>query len=184
MAFPIIRLFFGNQWDAAVPVMRWLCGAAILGTLTFQCSEFFTAIGRIGVVTSVQIQYQLVRVVIAIMAALISIEAVAASQIIVYAIAAMLYYRKLSKFKELAFAGLTTALVPSVLVTILTCVGPVATVLWLTPIAKHFLLALSVATVGAGLGWLLGLMLTSHPLKHEIRYGVSLLGRRFLNVRS
>ncbi len=183
MAFPIIRLFFGDQWDAAVPVMRWLCGAAILGTLTFQCNEFFTAIGRVGVVTAVQIQYQLVRLGIAIVAALYSIEAVAASQILVYVVATVLYYRKLRQYKALTIRKFIKALLPSAMITILACIVPAASFLWFAPISRHIFLALSVASIGAGLGWLLGLMLTNHPLMNEIRHGVSLLRRRLFGLR-
>ena len=178
MAFPIIRLFFGNQWDAAVPVMRWLCGAAILGTLTFQCNQFFTAIGRVGVVTSVQIQYQLVRLGITIVAAFYSIEAVAASQIPVYIVAAVLYYRKLNQYEALMIHKFTKALLPSAVVAMFSCVIPAIIYIWPGLISAHYILALAAAGIGAGLGWLAGLMLTGHPLMPEIRQGVFLLHRR------
>jgi O-antigen/teichoic acid export membrane protein len=56
MAYPMIRIMFGDQWDAAVPLMRWLCLAAIVGTLIYQCNQFFVAVGRIGAATLVEIQ--------------------------------------------------------------------------------------------------------------------------------
>ncbi|MHB8404794.1 MAG: lipopolysaccharide biosynthesis protein [Gammaproteobacteria bacterium] len=172
MAFPIIRTLFGDQWDAAVPVMRWLCGAAIVGTLIYQCNYFFTAVGRIGVVTAVEIQYQLARLGIAILAAMYSIEAVAASQILIYAIAAVLYYRKLTQYKSLTITKFITALVPSGVVTLTACIVPVVVIVWPVFRHEHYLLTLIVAAIGAGLGWLMGLILTSHPLMTEIKRGV------------
>lgn len=178
MASPIIRLFFGDQWDAAVPVMRWLCGAAILGALTFQCNQFFTAIGRVGVVTSVQIQYQLVRLGITIVAAFYSIEAVAASQFPVYIVAAVLYYWKLNQYEALMIKKFTKALLPSAVVTMTSCIIPAIIFIWHGFISAHYILALIVAGVGAGLGWLFGLNLIGHPLMNEIRHGISQLHRR------
>ena len=177
MASPLIRLLFGNQWDAAVPVMRWLCGAAIIGTLIYQCNDFFTAVGRVGVVTSVEIQYQLIRVGLVIVTAFYSIEAVAASQIIIYAIAITLYYRKLTLYKSLTAIKLVKALVPSALVMVTTCIVPSIIFIWPKFISAHYILALIIAGVGAGLGWLLGLKLAGHPIMNEIRRSISLIRR-------
>jgi len=178
-AAPLIQFFFGSQWGAAVPVMRWLCAAAILGSLIFQCDEFFTAIGRVGVVTSVEIQYQLVRVGIVIVAAFYSIEAVAASQIIVYAIAVTLYYRKLTRYESLTVTKLVSALLPSAVVAVTTCLVPALIILSPGFISTHYILAPIIASAGAGLGWLLGAMLVKHPLLDEIKHVILSLRRRF-----
>ena len=183
MASPLIQLLFGNQWGAAVPVMRWLCGAAILGTLIYQCNDFFTAVGRVGAVTLVEIQYQLACLGIVIMAAFYSIEAVAASQILVYVIATVLYYRKLRQYDALTIRNIAKALLPSAVVTVLSCIIPTAILLWSTNRTMHIFLVLVVAAVGAGLGWLLGLVLVKHPLLNEIRHGISYFRRRLWGLQ-
>lgn len=169
MAYPIMRIVFGNQWDAAVPLMRWLCGAAIVGTLIYQCNQFFVAVGRVGIVTSVEIQYQLARLGIAIVAALYSIEAVAASQVLVYVIATVLYYRQMQVYDALAIGKCARALLPSAVLTVATCVVPAVVVFWPGFVARHMIPAAVVAVVGGGLGWLLGSVVTKHPLLEEIR---------------
>lgn len=170
MAFPIIRILFGAQWDASVPLMRWLCVAAIFGTLIYQCNQFFTAVGRVGLVTSIEIQYQLARLGIAIGAAFYSLEAVAASQVLVYLIAIVLYYRKLSDYPALSAARIVAALLPSAAVTVTTCVVPVAVLfLWPGPMTAHMLAVFVVAVVGGGAGWLLGVTVTKHPLSFEVK---------------
>jgi O-antigen/teichoic acid export membrane protein len=73
LALPLIRVLFGDQWDAAAPLMRWLCAAAIVGTLTWQCNQFLVAVGRVGVVTHLVVQFQLMRVGLTIVAALFSL---------------------------------------------------------------------------------------------------------------
>ena len=179
MAFPIIRIAFGNQWDASVPLMRWLCVAAIVGTLTFQCNGFFTAVGRYRDVTRVELQYQLVRIGITILAAFFSLEAVAAVQVLVYMIAAVLYYRKVVQYDSTRLRSVVAALLPSGLVTLSSCVVPVAVFyLWPGSPMQHYFLAFAVAAAGGALGWLIGIFLTKHPLLTEILRGLSLLARR------
>jgi O-antigen/teichoic acid export membrane protein len=179
MALPIIRIMFGDQWDAAVPLMRWLCAAAIVGTLIYQCNQFLVAVGQVGSVTTIEIQYQLARLALAIGAAFYSVEAVAASQILVYVIAVALYYRKLHAYEALAFGKCIRALIPSLVVTVTACVVPAAVALWPDLLPKHMFSAFAVAILGSGAGWLLGLMLVKHPLLGEIRHLVSSFRSRF-----
>ncbi|CAM5367088.1 lipopolysaccharide biosynthesis protein [Rhodanobacter lindaniclasticus] len=102
LAFPIIRVLFGSQWDAAVPLMRWLCAAAVVGTLTYQCNQFLVALGHVGTVTRIELQYQLFRVGVTIMAAYYSVAAVAAVQVLVYVVATALYYQRLRSYEPLS----------------------------------------------------------------------------------
>ena len=179
MAFPMIRIAFGDQWDAAVPLMRWLCAAAIVGTLTYQCNAFFTAVGRYRDVTRVELQYQLTRIAITILAAFYSLEAVAAAQVLVYLIAAVLYYRKVVEYESTQLGILVVALLPSALVTLSSCVVPAAVLyLWPGSPMRHYVAAFAVAAAGAGLGWILGIVLTKHPLLSEIQRVMSSLARR------
>lgn len=169
MALPMIRIMFGDQWDAAIPLMRWLCAAAMVGTLIYQCNSFFTAIGRVGSATMVEVQYQLVRVVLAITAAFYSIEAVAASQVLVYAIAAALYYRKMQDFDALAIGKCARALLPSAVVTLLSSVVPAVVAFWPGLLTRHLISGFALAILGGGMGWVAGMVVTKHPLLGELR---------------
>ena len=169
MALPMIRIMFGNQWDAAVPIMRWLCCAAIVGTLIYQCNQFFVAVGRIGAATVVEIQYQIARVLLAIVAALWSVEAVAASQILVYVIATALYYRKIHDFDALKVRKCVRALAPSAVVTLASSVVPAVVLFWPGFLAGHLLLGLVIAVFGASTGWLIAMVAMKHPLLEELR---------------
>jgi len=175
MAFPMIRIMFGDQWDAAVPLMRWLSGAAIVGTLIYQCNSFFVAIGRVGAATIVEIQYQFAGLALAIVAAFFSVDAVAASQILVYVIAAALYYRKMRDFDVLALGKCARALMPSAAITITTCIVPAAVLVWPGLLSEHLIPAFVVAVLGAGMGWIVGVVAVKHPLLGELR----LLASRF-----
>lgn len=176
LAFPIIRTMFGNQWDSAVPLMRWLCAAAIVGTLTYQCNSFLVALGHVRTVTRIEVQYQLVRVAITIAAAFHGLVAVAAAQILVYVVATTLYYRELQRFDVLAFGKCARALVPSALVALATCVVPAIVTLWPGLLESHMVWRLVVAVAGGCIGWLVCARLIQHPLLHELHRA----GSRFL----
>lgn len=184
MAYPIIRIMFGSQWDAAIPLMRWLCGAAIVGTLIYQCNQFFIAVGRVGTVTTIEIEYQLARLAIAIVAALYSMVAVAASQILVYVIAAGLYYREMMGYDGMTVRGLVTALVPSAVVTVTACMVPAVVAFWPGLISQHMVPAFAAAVLGGAAGWLLGLMWVKHPLLGELRQALAFLHGRLQGMLS
>lgn len=176
LAFPIIRILFGDQWDAAAPLMRWLCGAAIVGVLTYQCNSFLVALGHVRVVTRIEVKYQLVRVGITIAAAFYSLVAVAAVQILVYVVATALYYHELQRFDALAIRKCARTLVPSALVTLATCVIPAVVTFWPGLLQTHMVAASVVAFAGGCVGWLVCVRAVQHPLLDELRRA----GSRFL----
>lgn len=179
MASPMIRIAFGDQWNEAVPLMRWLCSAAIVGTLTYQCNAFLTAVGRYRDVTRIEFQYQLTRIAITILAAFHSLEAVAAAQVLVYIISVVLYYRKIVHYDATRLRHIIAALRPSGAVTLTSSVAPaVMLYLWDGWPTSHIFAAFAIASVGAGIGWLSGIILTRHPLLTELRRAVSLIARR------
>jgi O-antigen/teichoic acid export membrane protein len=180
MAHPLIHLAFGNQWDAAVPIMRWLCVAAIVGTMIYQVNGLLTAVGRYREVTITEIQYQLIRVILAVVAALHSVEAVAASQILVYIAAVFLYYRKLAAYQALRISPLFFALTPSGFLTVAVSVPPVIVLLSMPPAtSQHPAVPFVIAAAGSGLMWLAGIFLLRHPLSVEIKNIFTTVRSRF-----
>jgi len=168
MAFPIMRIMFGSQWDAAVPLLQWLAAAAMVGTLIFQCNYFFTAIGRVGVATRNEVVFQSVRVGIVLVAAYQSIEMVAAAQVLVYVIAVGIYYRDLSRIAQISMSRLAQALVPSVLVTVAAGIGPGSVFILDRPSADNLWTPLLLSGASALVGWVIGVYAVRHPLASEI----------------
>lgn len=183
LAYPIINIMFGDQWNAAVPLMRWLCAAALVGTLIYQCNRFLVAMGRVGTVTRVEVQYQSARIAISIAAAFYSVAAVAASQILVYVIATVLYYRQLQVYPALVVGKCAKALVPSAVVTLITSIVPLGVVLWPELMRRHMLSAFALAFVGGGAGWVFGLVATRHPLLDEIKRALISVSARYRLMR-
>lgn len=167
LAYPIIHIMFGQQWDAAVPLMRWLCGAAMIGTLMWPCNGFLVALGRVTTVTHVEVQYQFVRIGLTIAAAFYGLQAVAAAQVPVYIIAAVLFYRHMQVYNALAVHKLARALLPSAMVTLATCIVPLVVVLLPGFVQRHMVLAFAAAFAGGCAGWVLAVAFANHPLKQE-----------------
>jgi hypothetical protein len=113
--------------------------------------------------------------VIAVVAALWSVEAVAASQILVYVIAAVLYYRKISDFDALKVRKCARALVPSVIAALGAGVAPAIVLFWPGFVAHHLVSGLVVAGFGAAAGWLLAMLAVKHPLVEEMQRVISRL---------
>jgi O-antigen/teichoic acid export membrane protein len=169
LAQPIIRLLFGPQWAVSVPLMRWLCAAALIGTLIYQSGKFLVALGRVSDATRLMLQYQLVGIALTVGAAFYSLQAVAAVQIVVNVVAAVLYFQSMRRYSALRFGSCAKALRPSALVAFTTCVAPAVVVGWPGFVDGHMLIALTIAILGGGLGWLLALVAVKHPLLDEIR---------------
>jgi O-antigen/teichoic acid export membrane protein len=184
LAYPVIRILFGNQWDAAVPLMRWLCVAALIGTLMYQCNRFLVALGRVRAATRVEVSYQLARVGITIVAAFFGLEAVAASQVLGYVLATTLYYRQLRVYDVLAVRNCARAVVPSALVTLATCAVPAVVVSWPGLMTQHMVAAFAIAFVGGVAGWLAAIMATRHPLRGELQNALSRLRASYCALRA
>jgi len=183
LAYPVINILFGDQWNTAVPLMRWLCFAAFIGTLMFQCNRFLVALGQVRAVTRVEVQYQTIRVGITVGAAFYGVTAVAASQVLVNIIATVMYYRTMRIYDALSVRKCARALLPSVVVTLGACAVPAAVVLWPGFMTRHMLLAFALALVGGVAGWLFALVVARHPLLDELKRVVSRVYSRYRLLR-
>lgn len=179
MAFPIIRIMFGPQWDAAVPLLRLLAVAAFVYMLVPQFGQLFTGIGKVGVVTATTTVTQIFRIGILIPAAFYSLEAAAASQVLVSAAAVLFKYGFARKYTAITGHDLLKALLPSLGLTAAAALVP-AVVYGLMPISgpADLWLSLIVAGTGGGSGWLLGAWLLKHPLWLEMINALNRVHRR------
>jgi O-antigen/teichoic acid export membrane protein len=167
MAFPIIHVMFGNQWYRAVPILRLLAVAMFINNLTPQFRQFFTATGRVGIVTAMTVIVQALRVGLLIPAALYSLEAAAASQVVVAVCGVSIQYGLLRKYTAITFRDLLAALSPSLGLTVATALVP-AVIFALMPNSDSDLwLSLVLSVIGGGAGWLVAAWMLKHPLWFE-----------------
>lgn len=167
MAFPIIHIMFGHQWYRAVPILRLLAVAMFFNNLTPQFRQFFTATGKVGIVTALAVVTQALRVAILIPAAFYSLEAAAASQIVVAVFSASIQYVLLRKYTAITLGELLRALSPSLGLTIATALIPAVVFVLMPNSGTDLWLSLVFSVIGGGTGWLVAAWALKHPLWFE-----------------
>lgn len=184
LAFPIMRIMFGPQWDEAVPILRWLSLAAFVGALSAQCGQFFTAIGRVGLVVRIVTVANLFRIFVLIPAAFHSLNAVAAVQILPAFLVVFLNYQALFRHTELSMRDMIDALRPSLMVTFCAMLAPLLVYWLMTPSENSLWVPFLLSGLGAAIGWSVGIYLFDHPLKSELSDITARIHRRVLNPRA
>ncbi|ROO33062.1 polysaccharide biosynthesis protein [Salinisphaera orenii YIM 95161] len=169
MAFPVMRIMFGDQWDATVPILQFLAIAGLINTSLSHNSELLTATGRIGVATTRITVLQSVRVAAMIAAAFYSLNAVAAVQVPVALFGFVYTANALVRYSGITWRDLFRALAPTIPVTIATMIIPALVYLLDTPSGDNLWSPLLGSMAGAAFGWLLGIWLAKHPVWFELR---------------
>lgn len=176
MAYPIMRIMFGTQWDAAVPILRLVCFPALISMTLAHNGELLTAVGKVGIATARVTVIQIVRISVLVVAATYSINVVAASltPTALFGFAYTAY--TLVKHTSLTWRGIAEALLPSVVVAVSTMVLPLCVYYLDAPNANNLWSPLALGALSALAGWLFGLWLVKHPLWLEL---TKFVGERF-----
>ena len=168
MAYPIIRIMFGDQWDAAVPLVRILAVAGMAASTWALCGQILLGMGRINELLKAQILLQSVRVVIVFVAASFSITHVAVGQIVFYVFTYFVFYRALKPLVYITNGDIFRATWKSAMVAGTSSIVPLFALLVMEPGPQNLWLPLIVAGCGMGVGWLAGIHLFRHDFKDEI----------------
>ncbi len=180
MAYPVVRILFGSQWDAAVPLVQILCVAVAIGASWNLISQMLVACGQVHRNLKSELIIQPSRIFMIVLAAPFGLEAVAGSQIIVYLIGMLVYYRHLFQVTDASVGEVLAATLPSLGVTLWSLVTPLLVFLLMEVGPDTVWLPFGVALFGSALGWIVGLMLSSHPAKAEVNFALNHLARRYL----
>jgi O-antigen/teichoic acid export membrane protein len=168
MAYPIVRILYGSQWDASVPLVKLFCIYAVFLAPFYVAPSVLLALGQAKKHMDAQLVLVLVKVVVLVIVAPYGVDAVALAVILSGLIGGFVYYAKMRSSVGLNVAGFVHAMTKSSLVTICSAVGP-AMVLVMMPIGpEHVWLPLIAAAALAALGWLGGVFGLGHPIKEEI----------------
>ncbi|MFO1412792.1 MAG: lipopolysaccharide biosynthesis protein [Burkholderiales bacterium] len=167
-AFETLRLLFGRQWDAAVPLVSWFCAAGAVAATTNLITTLMLAIGKIGLVTRTELLLQPFRAGVIILAAVLFESLIACA--VAYLIATVASVPVLYWFKQKCIAtnivSLRHGLSKSLQVTCATLAVPFAVVVHAgvtraEPIALPLFVGVAIWTAVA---WLIALSALKHPL--------------------
>lgn len=184
MAFPVLRLMFGEQWDAAIPILRLLAIQAFISMMMTNNRQFFTAIGKIGAITRLSILIQIVRVAALIGGASISLVAVAAAQILVSLFAVVVTYATIFRHTEIGVSDTFKALLPSAIVTGVTMFLPCVLYLFYPPTEENLALPFLASCLAVTISWLAAIWLNAHPLWDELGGVMSQIAQRMKKRRA
>lgn len=170
MAFPIIRIFFGDQWDGAVPILRLLAIQGMLSLIVVHFQELLTGTGRVGLATTMTGVWQAMLIATLIITAPFGLNVLAASLIPATLLAVVTVVVCLIWTIHVRLSGFARALWPSIVLSVCALV-PAATLRYLYPPDGESLWGpLIISGLGLIGGAVLGGWLASHPLWHEILF--------------
>jgi O-antigen/teichoic acid export membrane protein len=174
MAEPIVSLFYGSQWDDAIPIVRIFAVASMLNFPTALNYPIQVAVGAIRHTVPLAFAQTVVSLGILAFAAQYGIRAVAFSAFITVPFSvglSVLVVRAHVPFPWSEFIG---AIKKSVAVAGLSAAGPMAVVAYCGTTGRAAL-PIAVAAVLGVIGWTAGLLLTRHPLFREVRHAADSL---------
>lgn len=168
LAFPVIRLIYGEQWIAAVPILRILALGFAIEISFYLAAEVLIAVGHVAYNSRLQLQIQVVRVAAILTAAPFGLEAVAAGYVTGTVLASLFVIRSLRSAIGLTWQDLGQVAIRSGLVSIMTALPALVVVLFVQVSAERYLLPLLLASFGGGGAWFVALLVARHPLGDEL----------------
>ncbi|RMD63719.1 MAG: hypothetical protein D6826_04230, partial [Alphaproteobacteria bacterium] len=168
MAYPIIRILFGPQWDDAVPIARVLCLAAAIGAPWGFADQTLIALGQIRREMYAQAMTAPVQIAALIALSFYGLEAAAFAAVLRFALLSSIRTWNLKRYAGIAPGAIVRATTESAGVLALSCAGPAVVLLTMQIDAGHLYLPFAIACATAAVGWLLGVFMLAHPLRDEI----------------
>jgi O-antigen/teichoic acid export membrane protein len=168
MALPLLRLLYGDQWDAAAPLVRLMCCSSALYSMFSMARYLFVATGHVTAQARLDATAAPVRIAAVLLAAPFGLTWVAWAVVLGAVVRSWLTGRYLKRLAGLDLSAMLTAVRKSGLVAAATVPAPLA-VLWLMPPQPgRWCLPLVAGTGGALLSWLAGVVCFKHDLASEL----------------
>ena len=183
ITYPVVRVMYGSQWDAAVPLVRILALAAAVEILSFPAKEALIAVGRIRDSANLQAVSVALRVSGVAAAAPFGLETVCWSMVFTALFTTCISTIKLRKALGFDARQAWCASRKSLLITLCAVSPTVAVVLTFGSNAANYIYVLAWALATTPPTWLAALKLFGHPAYDElsalVARGVKLMVGRY-----
>ena len=182
MAFPLIRLLFGDQWDIAIDPARLIAAAGMVSCLTVLHPSVFQATGAMRQRMSVQLVIMPLKLLVFFISAQYGLAAVAAGTILNALIELVPSQFAVDRVIGTRPLELFATLWKSLLATAASAAGSILILIYLPPSVDYLWQPIILAALATGIFWLIAIFLLAHPLADEI---LRLIGqaRGVLSVR-
>jgi O-antigen/teichoic acid export membrane protein len=167
MAPSVLRVLYGPQWDAAVPLVRVMCISSGIYSMFSMARYLLVAIGHVKAQAQLDALAVPVRVVAILLAAPLGLVWVAWAVVLGALFRSALTYFYLSSLAGIVWRDLLKAVWRSALVAVPCVAGAWLTAAWLPGADGHLLLPLLAAAGATALLWLGAMLLVRHELAIE-----------------
>jgi O-antigen/teichoic acid export membrane protein len=168
MAYSAIRLLYGEQWLAAVPLMQILCAAFAIEVVFLTVTETLIAAGAVTMTSRLQFLTQTIRIAAIIAGAYFGLLAVATALFVSSVITAILFADATKRVIGVRWSDLISTCRMSLGPTLLASL-PALCVIGIYGVGeRNYISAAIVSGTAGGLGWLFGILWLHHPLGDEV----------------
>lgn len=168
LAFPIIRVLYGDQWDQSVDLVRVLSVATALGVPAALCKTALLSTGAVSAIARASVQSALQTVLLVALGASHGLMMLAFAMVISASITSLIWLRTTLKHLAFPFGGLLHMLIKSAAVALMSAIGPSAALWIYGPATNLYLYPLLIGGFGGLIGFIAGVTAFKHPLQEEI----------------
>lgn len=174
MAYPFVRVLFGDQWDASVPILRIVCLGGAFYALWSIIGRVLVSTGHINEKLKATVMTQALFAMLVVPASFVGLEAVAIAFVFMNIFGMCIGYYYLKRCVGIGLTASLRGAGKSVLPTVTALIGPIAVTLVLGLRPEQPLIAMGAAGPLSLAGWLAGLFVIRHPLAGEITNAIQL----------
>jgi O-antigen/teichoic acid export membrane protein len=183
LAEPIVRVLLGPQWNGVVRVLQILAGALFFSFPIALQYPTLVALGAVRIVPVTILAQSVVSIGVLALAAPFGLDALAFSTFAIIPLGSLLSLAVVRHFLKFDWLELAATTARSAVATLTCALGPLAMMLTTGGLRALSIPLAMVAGALAGIGWIAGLWLTSHPLLQEMMWlGAKLRSRIALRL--
>lgn len=168
LAYPMIRALYGPQWDASVPIVKLLCVAGAISSISLFAAQVMVASGQVRNSTYSQLLAQPFRVAAVFIASAFGLQFIAMALIGAELLTLAIVSWFLHKTIKVGPIELIRACGKSAVVTLFSSIVPLLVNLLWPESPAHPWPQLSVGIIGALIGWIGSMVLVRHPLADHL----------------
>jgi O-antigen/teichoic acid export membrane protein len=168
LAQPVVRVLYGDQWDQAVDLARVLAFAIALNVPASLCGTALLSTGAVDRIAKLTVICSLQSIFVVALGASQGLMGLGVAMIVSAGVTSVVWLRATSKHIGFRLRDTQQALRQSATVALSAAIGP-AIAFWIYgPYPEVFLMPLLIGGMGGLSGFVVGIMLSGHPLQVEI----------------
>jgi O-antigen/teichoic acid export membrane protein len=179
LAEPVVLVLLGHQWLEVAPLVRIMATASLAMFPAFMTYPTLVALGRVQDTFAMSLISLPPSILLIFLASPFGLQAVAATQLINAPLQVIVALSFIRRQIGVSWLEIALAVRRSAVVALCAAAAPALVVIIHGGFGNTMsLAAAALASVGAGLGWIAGLILADHPLLAELRDGLRVISRR------